>query len=88
LFLWGVARLVRSKPQQRRGLDELAIEPDARIEVPDGKRYEVVRRTPFEKDEENQAVDPAKDPYISRAVKALRDKAKNPEKADRPRESQ
>jgi hypothetical protein len=59
-----------------------------RIEVPDRNPLQVVRRTPFEKDEENQAIDPAKDPYISKAVEVLRDKAKNPEKADRPRESQ
>jgi carboxyl-terminal processing protease len=84
-----VGRLVRSGPQQQRpGLDELAIKPDVRIEVPDRNPLQVVRRTPFEKDEENQAIDPAKDPYISKAVEVLRDKAKNPEKADRPRESQ
>jgi carboxyl-terminal processing protease len=84
-----IGRLVRSGPPQHRpGLDELAIKPDVRIEVRDRNPLEVVRRTPFEKDEENQAVDPAKDPYISRAIQALRDKAKKPEKADRPRESQ
>jgi len=69
-------RLVRSKPQDRPGLDALAIKPDVRIELPEGKRHEVVRRTPFEKDEENQVVDPAKDPYISKAVEVLRDKLK------------